>query len=152
MMTLDKTDLALLRALQQDATVSMDYLAGVVGSSKTAVWNRVKRLQKEGVIARQVAIVDPDLVGLPETFFIAVKTNQHEERWLDRFNQAIQRQPNIIEVHRLAGDVDYLLKVQVRSTKEFDQLYKTLVADIDLYSVTSSLSMEVLKYETALPV
>ncbi len=152
MLNLDKTDLALLRALQQDATVSMDYLAGVVGSSKTAVWNRVKRLQKEGVITRQVAIVDPDLVGLPETFFIAVKTNQHEERWLERFNKAIQRQPHIVEVHRLAGDVDYLLKVQVRSTKEFDLLYKTLVADIDLYSVTSSLSMEVLKYETALPV
>lgn len=150
--TLDTTDFQLLKALQADASVSMDHLAKTVGASKTAVWNRVKRMQKDGVIKRQVAILDPAKVGLPETFFIAVKTNQHEERWLERFHAVVQKHPEIVEVHRLAGDTDYLIKVQVASTHEFDQLYKAVVSEIDLYSVTSSLSMEVLKYETALPV
>lgn len=150
--TLDATDLSLLRELQQDASVSMEHLASLVGVSKTAVWNRVKRLQSEGVIERQVAILNPTLVGLPETFFIAVKTNQHEDGWLKSFNKAIKKYPEIVEVHRLAGDVDYLMKVQVASTSDFDRLYKALVTDIDLYSVTSSLSMEVLKYETTLAI
>ena len=151
-MDLDSTDLALLRALQQDASTSMEQLADVVGASKTAVWNRVKKMQSSGVIRRQVAILDPKLVGLPETFFIAIKTNQHSEDWLERFDAAIQRHREIVEVHRLAGDTDYMIKVQVASTQDFDRLYKALVSEIDLYGVTSSLSMEVLKYETALPV
>ena len=150
--TLDPTDLALLRELQKDASVSMEHLASLVGVSKTAVWNRVKRLQSEKVIERQVAILNPTLVGLPETFFIAVNTNKHEDSWLERFDRAIHKHPEIVEVHRLAGEVDYLIKVQVASTSEFDRLYKALVTDIELYSVTSSLSMEVLKYETTLPI
>jgi len=150
--TLDSTDYELLKALQIDASVSMEHLAKTVGASKTAVWNRVKRMQKDGVIKRQVAILDPISVGLPETFFIAVKTNQHEDQWLKRFYTVVHKHPEIVEVHRLAGETDYLMKVQVASTHDFDELYKSIVADIDLYSVTSSLSMEVLKYETALPV
>jgi len=149
---LDSTDLALLRALQKDASLSMEHLATTVGASKTAVWNRVKKLQQDGVIDRQVVIVNAESVGLPETFFIAVKTNQHEQGWLDRFHKEVHRHPEIVEVHRLAGDTDYLIKVQVSSTREFDRLYKDLVSKIDLFSVTSSLSMEVLKYETALPI
>lgn len=150
--TLDSTDLQLLKALQLDASMSMEHLAKTVGASKTAVWNRVKRMQKDGVIMRQVAILDPISVGLPETFFIAIKTNQHEEKWLKRFYTVMHKHPEIVEVHRLAGETDYLVKVQVASTRDFDELYKSIVAEIDLYSVTSSLSMEVLKYETALPV
>jgi len=96
--------------------------------------------------------VDPISVGLPETFFIAIKTNQHEDSWLASFDAVVHKHPEIVEVHRLAGDTDYLIKVQVASTRDFDNLYKAVVSEIDLYSVTSSLSMEVLKYETALPV
>jgi len=120
---LDKVDRTLLRALQQDCSVSMEHLATVA-----------------------------ERVGVPETFFIAVKTNQHEDGWLKRFDQVVHKHQEIVEVHRLAGDTDYLLKVQVATTRDFDKLYKAVVAEIDLYSVTSSLSMEVLKYETALPV
>lgn len=148
---LDSTDKALLAQLQVDATWSMDRLAKAVGISKTAAWNRVQKLQQEGVIQRQVAVLDPERIGLPETFFIAVKTNQHQQQWLTKFHKAIKSHPEIVEVHRLAGEVDYLMKVQVASTRDFDDLYKRLVSAIDLYSVTSSLSMEVLKHETALP-
>ncbi len=149
---LDDTDKALLRELQQDASQPMDRLAKKVGVSKTAAWNRVQKLHQLKVIQRQVVIIDPQSIGLNETFFIAVKTNEHKKEWLQKFNRVVQSLPAIVEVHRLAGDVDYLIKVQVESTREFDELYKAIVAKIDLFSVTSSLSMEVLKHETALPI
>ena len=149
---LDTTDRDLLAQLQIDATWSMDRLAKQVGISKTAAWNRVQKLQQDGVIQKQVAVLDPDKIGVAETFFIAVKTNKHQQQWLTKFHQVIKTHPEIVEVHRLAGEVDYLMKVQVASTRDFDALYKQVVSEIDLYSVTSSLSMEVLKHETALPI
>ncbi len=148
---IDEIDRSILAQLQTDASVSMERLAKAVGASKTAVWNRVQRLQSDGVIKQQVAVLDAEKVGLHETFFIAIKTNQHNEQWLLAFNEVVQRFPEITEAHRLSGDTDYLIKVQVASTKDFDLLYKKIVASVDLYSVTSSLSMEVLKQNTALP-
>lgn len=149
---LDDFDRKILQQLQKDATWSMDRLAKHVGVSKTAAWNRVQRMQESGVIKRQVTILDPGHIGLQETFFIAIKTNQHQQDWLEKFDKVIHKWPQITEAHRLAGDIDYLIKVQVASTREFDLLYKKLVAEVDLYSVTSSLSMEVMKHETALPI
>lgn len=149
--TIDDIDRALLKQLQTDASLSMDRLAQAVGVSKTSAWNRVQQLQQKGVIKKQVAVLDAQLLGLNETFFIAVKTNQHNQKWLIKFNAVINRFPEIIEAHRLSGETDYLLKVQVGSTREFDELYKQIVALVDLFSVTSSLSMEVLKQETRLP-
>lgn len=149
---LDEMDRKILVQLQIDATWSMDRLAKHVGVSKTAAWNRVQRMTESGVIKKQVCVIDPHSIGLLETFFIAIKTNQHQQDWLQQFNNVIQKWPEITEAHRLAGDIDYLIKVQVTSTREFDELYKRIVAEIDLYSVTSSLSMQVLKHETALPI
>lgn len=144
-------DRALLAQLQEDVTLSMDRLAKLAGVSKTAAWNRVQKLQQQGVIKKQVAILDATKIGLPETFFIAIKTTQHQQTWLETFVRVVNKYPEIVEVHRLAGDIDYLMKVQVASTRAFDDLYKKLVSEIDIHSVTSSLSMEVVKQETALP-
>lgn len=144
-------DRALLAQLQEDVTLSMDRLAKQAGVSKTAAWNRVQKLQQQGVIKKQVAILDATKIGLPETFFIAIKTTQHQQIWLETFVRVVKKYPEIVEVHRLAGDIDYLMKVQVASTRAFDDLYKKLVSEIDIHSVTSSLSMEVVKQETALP-
>lgn len=149
---LDETDRAILRALQLDASQSMDRVAQKVGISKTSVWNRVQRLQRERVILRQTVILDPARAGIPETFFISVRTDQHNAQWLDEFSRLIESMPEVLEAHRLAGNIDYLLKVQVPSTRAFDAFYKKLVASIHLFDVSSSLSMEVLKHETALPV
>jgi Lrp/AsnC family transcriptional regulator len=149
--SLDETDRAILRLLQKDATVSMDRIAGKVGVSKTSAWNRVQRLTRDGVIMRQAVIVDPARVGLTEIFFIEVRTDQHNAQWLEEFAALVHSTPEIMEAHRLAGRIDYLLKVQVASTREFDAFYKRLVARIHLFDVSSSLSMEVLKHETALP-
>lgn len=148
---LDETDRKILRHLQRDATVSFERLAKRVGISKTAVWNRIQRLQQSGVIMRQVAILDAPLAGFKEVFFVAIRTANHDTHWLENFHRAVMEMPEIQEAHRLTGEVDYVLKVRVPSTREFDQFYKRLIARIPLYSVTSSLSMEVLKDETALP-
>jgi len=118
---LDDFDRKILLQLQKDATWSMDRLAKHVGVSKTAAWNRVQRMQESGVIKRQVSVIDPRHIGLQETFFIAIKTNQHQQDWLEKFDSVIHKWPQII-------------------------------AEVDLYSVTSSLSMEVMKHETALPI
>ncbi len=149
---LDETDRKILRILQQDATISFERLAKKVNISKTAVWNRIQRLQQSGVIVRQAAIIDGRRAGLCEVFFVTIRTNSHDANWLENFHRAIQEMPEIQEAHRLAGEIDYLLKVRVPSTAEFDAFYKRLISRISIYNVTSSLSMEVLKDETALPI
>ncbi|CCQ72476.1 Lrp/AsnC family transcriptional regulator [Magnetospira sp. QH-2] len=109
-------------------------------------------MRKNGVILRQVALVDPKAVGLGETFFVAVRTSKHDDDWLTAFTEAVIAIPEILEVHRLTGDIDYLLKVQVGATAKFDRIYKNLISRISLYNVTSSLSMETIKSTTALKV
>ena len=149
--SLDEADRTILRLLQVDATQPLERIAAKVGLSKTAVWNRIQRLQQVGVILRQVVLVDAQRVGLAETFFVAIKTAQHNSAWFKSLLAIVEELPEIMEAHRLAGDIDYLLKVQVASTRDFDEFYKRLVSRIELFDVTSSLSMEVLKHETALP-
>ncbi|MEE9320920.1 MAG: Lrp/AsnC family transcriptional regulator [Granulosicoccus sp.] len=150
--TLDEADRRILRLLQQDSTASLEQLAKKVGISRTAIWNRIQRLLQDKVILKQAAFVDAGRVGLNETFFIAIKTSQHDASWLEAFKQAIHDMPEIAEAHRLAGDMDYILKVQVASTGEYDEFYKRLIARVAISSVTSCLSMEMLKFETTVPV
>lgn len=152
MASLDELDRKILRLLQEDCDISLDALAKQVGSSKTPVWNRIKKMRKSGVIRGQVALVDPEAVGLGETFFVAVRTSQHDAAWLEAFTEAVLEIPEILEVHRLTGDIDYLLKVQVAGTADFDRVYKALIGRISLFNVTSSLSMETIKSTTALKV
>ncbi len=149
--SLDETDRKILRLLQTDSTAPLEQLAKKIGISKTAIWNRIQRLQQDKVILKQAAFVDAKRVGLHETFFVAVKTSQHDADWLKAFNNAVKDMPEITEAHRLAGDMDYILKVQVASTREYDKFYKRLIAKVTMNSVTSCLSMETLKHETVLP-
>lgn len=148
----DDLDRRILRALQQDASQSVEKIASLVGSSKSPVWARIKKLKDSGVIAKEVTLLDPEKVGQSEVFFIAVKTDQHEEGWLERFSAAVKDMPEIQEAHRLAGEIDYLLKVRVSDTRAFDDFYKQLVARVRLFAVTSSLSMETLKSTTEIQV
>lgn len=152
MAKLDELDRKILRALQEDATVSMDALAKKIGSSKTPVWSRIQKMRKAGVIEKQVALVNPAALGLDESFFVAVKTDQHEPDWLELFAAAVEELPEILEAHRLTGEIDYLLKVQVKNPADFDRFYKELISRVKLHNVTSSLSMECLKKTTALKI
>lgn len=150
--TLDAIDLKILRALQEDAEIPVAELAEQVGLSQTPCWRRVKRLSEAGVIKKRVAIVDPHALGLRLTAFIAVRTNQHNERWLERFANGVAALPNVLEFHRMSGETDYLLRVVARDMEHFDSIYKQLIEIADLNDVSSHFSMEQIKDTTVLPV
>ena len=151
-MQLDETDQKILRLIQLDATLPLEELARQIGSTKSPVWNRIKKLKAAGVIDREVAILNAEKIGLTETFFISIRTDQHTSDWLGRFTEIVNEMPEILECHRLTGDVDYIMKVRVASTRDFDLFYKRFIGRINLFNVTSSLSMEVIKETTAIKV
>ena len=151
-MQLDETDQKILRLIQLDATLQLEEIARQIGSTKSPVWNRIKKLKAAGVIYREVAILNADKIGLTETFFISIRTDQHTSDWLGRFTEIVNEMQEILECHRLTGDVDYIMKVRVASTRDFDLFYKRFIGRINLFNVTSSLSMEVIKETTAIKV
>jgi Lrp/AsnC family transcriptional regulator len=149
---LDDDDRKILQEVQRDTTRSLERIAAHVGLSKTTVWNRLQKMIQNGTILRQAAILDPRKIGLSETFFVVIRTSQHDDAWLDQFKTVIADLPQITEAHRLAGTLDYLLKVQVGSTQGFDAFYKELVSRVSIYDVSSSLSMEQMKHALDLPI
>lgn len=148
---MDDLDRKILIELQRDATAALDDVAKRVGSSKTPVWNRIRKMREAGIIERTVAIVNPEAVGLGTTFYVLVRTSQHESDWLAKFVAAVNRHPEIVTAHRLAGDIDYILKVQVADAKAFDAFYRSLINDVSIFNVTSLMSMEQIKATTELP-
>lgn len=145
-------DRKILRILQREANMPLDRVAELAGSSRTAVWNRIKRFEASGLIQRYSVILDAELAGLGETFYVTIRTNRHDSEWLQQFSDAIGDMPEIIEAHRLAGEIDYMLKVQVPTTRDYDGFYRRLIDRIEIYNVTSHLSMETLKSNAPLPV
>ncbi len=149
---LDALDRKILSVLQEDASLSMDEIARRLGASKTPVWNRIRKMRETGVIRKQTVIVDPEAIGLESCFFVLVRTSQHDADWLARFLKAVQARPEVMEAHRLAGDIDYILKVRVTNARGYDAFYQALIKDVSIYNVTSLLSMEEIKNTTELPV
>jgi Lrp/AsnC family transcriptional regulator len=149
---LDSIDWAILAVLQADAAIPVHEVGERVGLSSNACWRRIKRLEDSGVIARRVALVDPVKLGLATTVFVAIRTQRHDPAWLEAFKRGIALVDEIIECHRMAGDVDYLLKLAVRDIAHYDRIYRKLIAAVpDLADVSSTFSMERLKATTALP-
>ncbi|WCR10064.1 Lrp/AsnC family transcriptional regulator [Paracoccus stylophorae] len=149
---LDEVDRKILSLLQQDASLSLDQIAERVGASKTPVWNRIRKLREAGVIRRQVAILNPEALGLEACFFVLIRTAEHDRDWAQRFLKALRERPEVVEAHRLAGDIDYILKVQVRNARAYDRFYQSLISEVRIYNVTALLSMEEIKATSALPI
>ena len=149
---LDEVDAKILSLMQQDASLSLDQIADRVGASKTPVWNRIRKLREAGVIRGQVALLDPEALGLEACFFVLIRTSEHDPDWAGRFLATVRARPEVLEAHRLAGDIDYILKVQVRNARAYDRFYQSLIAQVRIHNVTALLSMEVLKATTALPI
>jgi Lrp/AsnC family transcriptional regulator len=149
---LDDLDRNILVLLQQDSSLPLDEIARKVGASKTPVWNRIRKMKASGLIKAEVAIVDPEKLGLESCFFVLIRTSQHDAAWLDRFLKAVQSRPEVIEAHRLAGEIDYILKVRVPNARAYDAFYRALIKEVSIFNVTSVLSMEEIKNTTALPV
>lgn len=148
---MDKKDLEILYLLQKDASLALADLAQAVHLSVTPCWRRVQKLQEDGVIRQQVALCDPVKLNLGLTVMVALKAAQHNEKWMQRFIAGVSGIPEIVEIFRMSGDIDYLLKVHVPDMAGFDFVYKKLVKVADLQDVSSSFVMEVIKSTTALP-
>ena len=149
---LDSIDWAILGVLQADASIPVHEVGDRVGLSSNACWRRIKRLEDTGVITGRVALVDPVKLGLATTVFVAIRTNRHDPEWIAAFSRGVAAVDEIVECHRMAGDVDYLLKLAVRDIAHYVRIYRKLIAAVpDLADVSSTFSMERMKATTALP-
>jgi len=149
---LDNIDRKILALLQQDASLSVAEIGNRVGLSSTPCWKRIQRLEADGIIQRRVAIVDQDKIGLGITVFVSVETGDHSQDWLDRFAQTVEVMPEVMEFYRMAGDVDYMLRVVVADMQGYDAFYKKLIGAVSLKNVTSRFAMQKIKSTTALPI
>ncbi len=148
---LDRIDRALLKHLQADASLSLNALAEAVKLSPTPCWRRIQRMEAAGVIRKRVALLDAGAINVGVTVFVSVKTSQHNAEWLARFAKVVAGIPEVVEVYRMSGDIDYLMRVVVPDIAGYDAVYKKLIREIELFDVSSSFAMEQLKYTTALP-
>jgi Lrp/AsnC family transcriptional regulator len=149
---MDATDRKILALLQEDASLSVAEIGSRVGLSSTPCWKRIQRLEASGVLIKRVALVDQDKLGLGVTVFVSIETGDHSQDWLDRFAQEVGSMPEVMEFYRMAGDVDYMLRVVVTDIAGYDAFYKRLIASVPLKNVTSRFAMERIKSTTALPI
>ncbi len=148
---LDAIDRRILAILQVDANRSVADIADAVGLSTTPCWKRIKRLERDGVIERRVAILNRDRLGLGVTVIVAIKTARHSDAWLEDFSVGVSAIPEVVEFYRMSGEVDYLLKIVARDIADYDRIYRKLTKVADLHDVSSSFAMQKIKSTTALP-
>lgn len=149
---MDSTDRKILAILQDDASMSVADVASRVNLSQTPCWRRIQKLQESGIITKRVALVDPDALGLGLTVFVEIETGDHSKDWLEKFAKAITEMPEVMEIYRMAGDVDYMLRITVPNMAAVDAFYQRLISMVPLKNVTSRFAMERVKYTTAYPV
>jgi len=151
MARLDETDRKILAELQFDAGQSLDEIAGKVSSSKTPVWNRIRKMRSLGLIGRQTVELNAEALGFEACFFVLIRTSEHDAAWQASFLKALQNHPEVQEAHRLAGDIDYILKVRVKNARAYDAFYQRLISEVKVHNVTALLSMEEIKSTRMLP-
>ncbi|MFP6814814.1 MAG: Lrp/AsnC family transcriptional regulator [Pseudomonadales bacterium] len=147
----DRIDRRILDALQHDAGLSNAELADRVGLSANACWRRSRRLEEQGIIRKKVALLSQDKLNLKVTVFVGIKTNEHNEEWLERFASGVKAIPEVMEFYRMSGDTDYMLKIVAEDIQDYDRVYKKLISVVNLHDVSSSFAMERIKSSTALP-
>ncbi len=147
---MDSLDRKILKRIQVDAVLPVGTIADQIGISKSACWRRIQKLESDGVIRARVALLDEEQVDLPLTVYISVRTNQHNEEWMKTFREVTSTIPAVLEAYRMSGDLDYLIKAVVKDMKDYDELYKKLIA-ADLFDVSASFVMETMKRTTQLP-
>ena len=147
----DEVDRKILAEMQRDASQSLDEIARAVGSSKTPVWNRIRKLREGGVIGQQTVFLDAEALGFEACFFVLIRISEHDAEWQAKFLQALRDHAEVQEAHRLAGDIDYILKVRVKNARAYDVFYQALISEVRVHNVTALLSMEEIKSTTMLP-
>ena len=147
----DEVDRKILAEMQRDASQSLDEIARAVGSSKTPVWNRIRKLREGGVIGQQTVFLDAEALGFEACFFVLIRTSEHDAEWQAKFLQALRDRAEVQEAHRLDSDIDYILKVRVKNARAYDVFYQALISEVRVHNVTALLSMEEIKSTTMLP-
>ncbi len=148
---MDTTDKRILELIQTDASLSLNAISEQVNLSRNACWNRIRQLEKNGVITARVALLDPGKLNLGLSVFIAVRTSRHDVEWLEKFSRVSRSTPEIVGIYRTTGQTDYLLHAIVPNMKAYDELYKRLISQIELFDVSATFVMEEIKRTTQLP-
>ena len=148
---MDRIDRRILRLLQRDTTRSIADIAEQVGLSTTPCWRRIQNLEAQGVIRGRVALLDRGKLNVGVTVFVRIKTSQHDAAWLERFAQTVATFEEIVEVYRMSGDIDYLLRIVVPDIAAYDAIYQRLIAAVPMFDVSSNFAMEEIKWTTELP-
>ena len=148
---MDKLDRRILELLQQNAELTAAEIADKVGLSKAPCWRRIKKLQEEGVVKKTVALLDARALNVGTTVFVMLKTAKHHEAWFEKFVAAVRDIPEVTEIHRMSGEVDYLMRIVVPDIDAYDVVYKRLIAAVEFLDVSASFALETIKYTTALP-
>ena len=148
---MDATDKNILELLQKDAGISLNAISEAVHLSRNACWNRIRQMENDGIIKARVTLLDPEKLNLGLSVFISVRTNRHDVDWLEKFSTVTRLTPEIVSIYRTTGDTDYLLHAIVPSMKDYDELYKRLISQVELFDVSASFVMEEIKRTTELP-
>ena len=148
---IDNIDKKILGLLQKDCTLPATEIASRVGLSATPCWRRIQKLEEEKFIRARVALLDSVKLNVDVTAFIAVRTNQHNRAWLDKFEKAVSDMDEVVDFFRLSGDIDYLIRVALPNIKAYDAFYKRLIEKVDLSDVNCMFAMETIKSTTELP-
>jgi Lrp/AsnC family transcriptional regulator len=149
---LDLIDRKIVAELMRDATLPIAQISEKVGLSQTPCWKRIQKLEASGVLTARVALAEPSKLGFGLTVFVGIEAPDHSSEWREAFAKATGAIPQIMEVYRMAGEMDYLLRVAVQDMAGFDALYKRLTDAVPIKNVTSHFAMERMKFTTAYPV
>ncbi len=148
---LDRIDRKILNLLQQDASIALEDIASQVNLSKTPCWNRIKKLERDGVIKQKVSILDPTKVNRDTTVFLMIEAYEHTAEWMEKFASQIKTMPQVVACYRMSGSIDYIVQIRVESVAAYDRFYKRLLQSISLGGVSSSFALEEIKFSTFLP-
>lgn len=149
---MDATDRRILAILQDNADLPVAEVGAAVGLSPTPCWRRIQKLRAAGIMQRTVALVDPQAIGFGLNVFVGIEARDHSPGWLRQFTETVAAMPEVMAIYRMAGEIDYLLRVAVRDMAGFDDFYRRLIEAVPLKNVTSHFAMERVKYTTAYPV
>jgi Lrp/AsnC family transcriptional regulator, cysteine-sensing transcriptional activator len=148
---MDKLDAKILDLLQADGALSAAEIAERIGLSKAPCWRRIQKLQRHGVLRKTVALLNAHALNVGTTVFVTLKTGNHSDAWFQKFVRAVRDIPEVTEIHRMSGDVDYLIRIVVPDIDAYDVVYKRLISAVEFQDVSASFALETIKYTTALP-
>lgn len=151
-MDLSATDIKILALLQQDASLTAAEIAEQVNLSVSPCWRRISRLQKEGVIEREVALLNAEKLGMGLVIFARISLSQNDEASLHTFEERVRQFPEVVECYTVTGTADYFLKIITRDIKRYDQFLRRHLLQIpQVRDVNSNVAVTQVKYTTGLP-